>query len=546
MSNHTVGVYAGRSVVKCVAIKNGKDQPKIINNTYYIDVDIQDNKKYAYQVIMIVDKFISKHKIRNPKIRIATDIDSFVFEIGNLKAKEIEKSVIYQIQEQMNIYDIKQIRHKWVYSSSEDDKHLITATAIKTNNLNDFIDNTFISSVESIDTSISRFVNKTEPVVILSMQQNNITITLFMNELPVYKNTLKVNLKDTNMISNYVLNHKFDSTNVEKPNLSDKEINESESDDDTKIVNDDILFDRKELELEPVISELSQFIRSNLFSIQLYLESKTTSTTIESIYYTYDESIYSELVMYLNKYLDIRLYPLLVCSNLIDKYKLEDIDNYFGYDIALAIADTNSNKFPLKDLVFNRKSRALENILTKLNIAMFACIIMISTVLVYYDKELDALQKQLDAKLNELSIALTNKNNELTGGNLYGPELNIEAMIDELNRYKGYNLDVLNKLQNSVLNTIELTSVTIDSKLTVEGKSANYADIGYFALKLEEIYNVTIENISTEFIDNAYNFKLIANLNRAYDDGFSVTNIFNNAQYSQYKDSSINNGGNEK
>jgi len=495
---------------------------------------------------MIVDKFISKHKIRNPKIRIATDIDSFVFEIGNLKAKEIEKSVIYQIQEQMNIYDIKQIRHKWVYSSSEDDKHLITATAIKTNNLNDFIDNTFISSVESIDTSISRFVNKTEPVVILSMQQNNITITLFMNELPVYKNTLKVNLKDTNMISNYVLNHKFDSTNVEKPNLSDKEINESESDDDTKIVNDDILFDRKELELEPVISELSQFIRSNLFSIQLYLESKTTSTTIESIYYTYDESIYSELVMYLNKYLDIRLYPLLVCSNLIDKYKLEDIDNYFGYDIALAIADTNSNKFPLKDLVFNRKSRALENILTKLNIAMFACIIMISTVLVYYDKELDALQKQLDAKLNELSIALTNKNNELTGGNLYGPELNIEAMIDELNRYKGYNLDVLNKLQNSVLNTIELTSVTIDSKLTVEGKSANYADIGYFALKLEEIYNVTIENISTEFIDNAYNFKLIANLNRAYDDGFSVTNIFNNAQYSQYKDSSINNGGNEK
>lgn len=546
MSNHTVGVYAGRSVVKCVAIKNGKDQPKIINNTYYIDVDIQDNKKYASQVIMIVDKFISKHKIRNPKIRIATDIDSFVFEIGNLKAKEIEKSVIYQIQEQMNIYDIKQIRHKWVYSSSEDDKHLITATAIKTNNLNDFIDNTFISSVESIDTSISRFVNKTEPVVILSMQQNNITITLFMNELPVYKNTLKVNLKDTNMISNYVLNHKFDSTNVEKPNLSDKEINESESDDDTKIVNDDILFDRKELELEPVISELSQFIRSNLFSIQLYLESKTTSTTIESIYYTYDESIYSELVMYLNKYLDIRLYPLLVCSNLIDKYKLEDIDNYFGYDIALAIADTNSNKFPLKDLVFNRKSRALENILTKLNIAMFACIIMISTVLVYYDKELDALQKQLDAKLNELSIALTNKNNELTGGNLYGPELNIEAMIDELNRYKGYNLDVLNKLQNSVLNTIELTSVTIDSKLTVEGKSANYADIGYFALKLEEIYNVTIENISTEFIDNAYNFKLIANLNRAYDDGFSVTNIFNNAQYSQYKDSSINNGGNEK
>lgn len=546
MSNHTVGVYAGRSVVKCVAIKNGKDQPKIINNTYYIDVDIQDNKKYASQVIMIVDKFISKHKIRNPKIRIATDIDSFVFEISNLKAKEIEKSVIYQIQEQMNIYDIKQIRHKWVYSSSEDDKHLITATAIKTNNLNDFIDNTFISSVESIDTSISRFVNKTEPVVILSMQQNNITITLFMNELPVYKNTLKVNLKDTNMISNYVLNHKFDSTNVEKPNLSDKEINESESDDDTKIVNDDILFDRKELELEPVISELSQFIRSNLFSIQLYLESKTTSTTIESIYYTYDESIYSELVMYLNKYLDIRLYPLLVCSNLIDKYKLEDIDNYFGYDIALAIADTNSNKFPLKDLVFNRKSRALENILTKLNIAMFACIIMISTVLVYYDKELDALQKQLDAKLNELSIALTNKNNELTGGNLYGPELNIEAMIDELNRYKGYNLDVLNKLQNSVLNTIELTSVTIDSKLTVEGKSANYADIGYFALKLEEIYNVTIENISTEFIDNAYNFKLIANLNRAYDDGFSVTNIFNNAQYSQYKDSSINNGGNEK
>lgn len=546
MSNHTVGVYAGRSVVKCVAIKNGKDQPKIINNTYYIDVDIQDNKKYASQVIMIVDKFISKHKIRNPKIRIATDIDSFVFEIGNLKAKEIEKSVIYQIQEQMNIYDIKQIRHKWVYSSSEDDKHLITATAIKTNNLNDFIDNTFISSVESIDTSISRFVNKTEPVVILSMQQNNITITLFMNELPVYKNTLKVNLKDTNMISNYVLNHKFDSTNVEKPNLSDKEINESESDDDTKIVNDDILFDRKELELEPVISELSQFIRSNLFSIQLYLESKTTSTTIESIYYTYDESIYSELVMYLNKYLDIRLYPLLVCSNLIDKYKLEDIDNYFGYDIALAIADTNSNKFPLKDLVFNRKSRALENILTKLNIAMFACIIMISTVLVYYDKELDALQKQLDAKLNELSIALTNKNNELTGGNLYGPELNIEAMIDELNRYKGYNLDVLNKLQNSVLNTIELTSVTIDSKLTVEGKSANYADIGYFALKLEEIYNVTIENISTEFIDNAYNFKLIANLNRAYDDSFSVTNIFNNAQYSQYKDSSINNGGNEK
>jgi len=546
VSNHTVGVYAGRSVVKCVAIKNGKDQPKIINNTYYIDVDIQDNKKYASQVIMIVDKFISKHKIRNPKIRIATDIDSFVFEIGNLKAKEIEKSVIYQIQEQMNIYDIKQIRHKWVYSSSEDDKHLITATAIKTNNLNDFIDNTFISSVESIDTSISRFVNKTEPVVILSMQQNNITITLFMNELPVYKNTLKVNLKDTNMISNYVLNHKFDSTNVEKPNLSDKEINESESDDDTKIVNDDILFDRKELELEPVISELSQFIRSNLFSIQLYLESKTTSTTIESIYYTYDESIYSELVMYLNKYLDIRLYPLLVCSNLIDKYKLEDIDNYFGYDIALAIADTNSNKFPLKDLVFNRKSRALENILTKLNIAMFACIIMISTVLVYYDKELDALQKQLDAKLNELSIALTNKNNELTGGNLYGPELNIEAMIDELNRYKGYNLDVLNKLQNSVLNTIELTSVTIDSKLTVEGKSANYADIGYFALKLEEIYNVTIENISTEFIDNAYNFKLIANLNRAYDDGFSVTNIFNNAQYSQYKDSSINNGGNEK
>lgn len=546
MSNHTVGVYAGRSVVKCVAIKNGKDQPKIINNTYYIDVDIQDNKKYASQVIMIVDKFISKHKIRNPKIRIATDIDSFVFEIGNLKAKEIEKSVIYQIQEQMNIYDIKQIRHKWVYSSSEDDKHLITATAIKTNNLNDFIDNTFISSVESIDTSISRFVNKTEPVVILSMQQNNITITLFMNELPVYKNTLKVNLKDTNMISNYVLNHKFDSTNVEKPNLSDKEINESESDDDTKIVNDDILFDRKELELEPVISELSQFIRSNLFSIQLYLESKTTSTTIESIYYTYDESIYSELVMYLNKYLDIRLYPLLVCSNLIDKYKLEDIDNYFGYDIALAIADTNSNKFPLKDLVFNRKSRALENIITKLNIAMFACIIMISTVLVYYDKELDALQKQLDAKLNELSIALTNKNNELTGGNLYGPELNIEAMIDELNRYKGYNLDVLNKLQNSVLNTIELTSVTIDSKLTVEGKSANYADIGYFALKLEEIYNVTIENISTEFIDNAYNFKLIANLNRAYDDGFSVTNIFNNAQYSQYKDSSINNGGNEK
>ena len=546
MSNHTVGVYAGRSVVKCVAIKNGKDQPKIINNTYYIDVDIQDNKKYASQVIMIVDKFISKHKIRNPKIRIATDIDSFVFEIGNLKAKEIEKSVIYQIQEQMNIYDIKQIRHKWVYSSSEDDKHLITATAIKTNNLNDFIDNTFISSVESIDTSISRFVNKTEPVVILSMQQNNITITLFMNELPVYKNTLKVNLKDTNMISNYVLNHKFDSTNVEKPNLSDKEINESESDDDTKMVNDDILFDRKELELEPVISELSQFIRSNLFSIQLYLESKTTSTTIESIYYTYDESIYSELVMYLNKYLDIRLYPLLVCSNLIDKYKLEDIDNYFGYDIALAIADTNSNKFPLKDLVFNRKSRALENILTKLNIAMFACIIMISTVLVYYDKELDALQKQLDAKLNELSIALTNKNNELTGGNLYGPELNIEAMIDELNRYKGYNLDVLNKLQNSVLNTIELTSVTIDSKLTVEGKSANYADIGYFALKLEEIYNVTIENISTEFIDNAYNFKLIANLNRAYDDGFSVTNIFNNAQYSQYKDSSINNGGNEK
>ena len=546
MSNHTVGVYAGRSVVKCVAIKNGKDLPKIINNTYYIDVDIQDNKKYASQVIMIVDKFISKHKIRNPKIRIATDIDSFVFEIGNLKAKEIEKSVIYQIQEQMNIYDIKQIRHKWVYSSSEDDKHLITATAIKTNNLNDFIDNTFISSVESIDTSISRFVNKTEPVVILSMQQNNITITLFMNELPVYKNTLKVNLKDTNMISNYVLNHKFDSTNVEKPNLSDKEINESESDDDTKIVNDDILFDRKELELEPVISELSQFIRSNLFSIQLYLESKTTSTTIESIYYTYDESIYSELVMYLNKYLDIRLYPLLVCSNLIDKYKLEDIDNYFGYDIALAIADTNSNKFPLKDLVFNRKSRALENILTKLNIAMFACIIMISTVLVYYDKELDALQKQLDAKLNELSIALTNKNNELTGGNLYGPELNIEAMIDELNRYKGYNLDVLNKLQNSVLNTIELTSVTIDSKLTVEGKSANYADIGYFALKLEEIYNVTIENISTEFIDNAYNFKLIANLNRAYDDGFSVTNIFNNAQYSQYKDSSINNGGNEK
>lgn len=546
MSNHTVGVYAGRSVVKCVAIKNGKDLPKIINNTYYIDVDIQDNKKYASQVIMIVDKFISKHKIRNPKIRIATDIDSFVFEIGNLKAKEIEKSVIYQIQEQMNIYDIKQIRHKWVYSSSEDDKHLITATAIKTNNLNDFIDNTFISSVESIDTSISRFVNKTEQVVILSMQQNNITITLFMNELPVYKNTLKVNLKDTNMISNYVLNHKFDSTNVEKPNLSDKEINESESDDDTKIVNDDILFDRKELELEPVISELSQFIRSNLFSIQLYLESKTTSTTIESIYYTYDESIYSELVMYLNKYLDIRLYPLLVCSNLIDKYKLEDIDNYFGYDIALAIADTNSNKFPLKDLVFNRKSRALENILTKLNIAMFACIIMISTVLVYYDKELDALQKQLDAKLNELSIALTNKNNELTGGNLYGPELNIEAMIDELNRYKGYNLDVLNKLQNSVLNTIELTSVTIDSKLTVEGKSANYADIGYFALKLEEIYNVTIENISTEFIDNAYNFKLIANLNRAYDDGFSVTNIFNNAQYSQYKDSSINNGGNEK
>lgn len=546
MSNHTVGVYAGRSVVKCVAIKNGKDQPKIINNTYYIDVDIQDNKKYASQVIMIVDKFISKHKIRNPKIRIATDIDSFVFEIGNLKAKEIEKSVIYQIQEQMNIYDIKQIRHKWVYSSSEDDKHLITATAIKTNNLNDFIDNTFISSVESIDTSISRFVNKTEPVVILSMQQNNITITLFMNELPVYKNTLKVNLKDTNMISNYVLNHKFDSTNVEKPNLSDKEINESESDDDTKIVNDDILFDRKELELEPVISELSQFIRSNLFSIQLYLESKTTSTTIESIYYTYDESIYSELVMYLNKYLDIRLYPLLVCSNLIDKYKLEDINNYFGYDIALAIADTNSNKFPLKDLVFNRKSRALENILTKLNIAMFACIIMISTVLVYYDKELDALQKQLDAKLNELSIALTNKNNELTGGNLYGPELNIEAMIDELNRYKGYNLDVLNKLQNSVLNTIELTSVTIDSKLTVEGKSANYADIGYFALKLEEIYNVTIENISTEFIDNAYNFKLIANLNRVYDDGFSVTNIFNNAQYSQYKDSSINNGGNEK
>lgn len=546
MSNHTVGVYAGRSVVKCVAIKNGKDQPKIINNTYYIDVDIQDNKKYASQVIMIVDKFISKHKIRNPKIRIATDIDSFVFEISNLKAKEIEKSVIYQIQEQMNIYDIKQIRHKWVYSSSEDDKHLITATAIKTNNLNDFIDNTFISSVESIDTSISRFVNKTEPVVILSMQQNNITITLFMNELPVYKNTLKVNLKDTNMISNYVLNHKFDSTNVEKPNLSDKEINESESDDDTKIVNDDILFDRKELELEPVISELSQFIRSNLFSIQLYLESKTTSTTIESIYYTYDESIYSELVMYLNKYLDIRLYPLLVCSNLIDKYKLEDIDNYFGYDIALAIADTNSNKFPLKDLVFNRKSRALENILTKLNIAMFACIIMISTVLVYYDKELDALQKQLDAKLNELSIALTNKNNELTGGNLYGPELNIEAMIDELNRYKGYNLDVLNKLQNSVLNTIELTSVTIDSKLTVEGKSANYADIGYFALKLEEIYNVTIENISTEFIDNAYNFKLIANLNRAYDDSFSVTNIFNNAQYSQYKDSSINNGGNEK
>ncbi len=526
MKNYTIGVYIGNRVLQCVAVSNNKLEKKIHSSkVYYYKEKNADADKFINWLFKRIETFIKKSKLKNYTIYAAYNIDTFVLEVGSLSNKETEQSLTYQIQEKLNILNTKSLKYKWTYVNNTQENKSACITAMDTGLYTKLLDDTIISTLDDTSIAVIRAINNNkEPVIVVDLQKSNIRVTLVKSGKPVYTESLKIDSKNTNVLSGYLQRYEFDARNEELTDIKNYE---------ESILNNNsaglLNIDRKALELEPVVSEVVQFIRRCIFAIQIYLEAQAIQFQVDKAYFTYDETLYKEIIGYIQKEMEIKLEPFLYYKeNELNRVFGEEVSEYEGYDIALALSIIDGDNDHLRELSFKRNTRALEKFMSRLNVGMFAGIIAVSCILAYSTNIYNEAKKQIDTKVSSLQSTLQQRTQEL---NTYKAEnesnLNMNLLFDTLKELREYNIDVMTKLQYCVVNSIIISDVVLNKDMLLQGESANYSDIGYFVVALKNTYKTEITNIETVTVGELYKFKLVVNLGRNnYEDEFSFQRYF--------------------
>lgn len=281
---------------------------------------------------------------------------------------------------------------------------------------------------------------------------------------------------------------------------------------------------RRELELSPVINEILTFIRNSLFEAQTALATDTLTIDTDIVYYTVDDSCYSELLPMLRDEYENTLTPLIyhdsfvVMQHFVTEATKDDLEDYSS---VIGLVTMMSDKDALTPLKFKQFDKSYARILAGLNVSLLAAMLVLGSLLTVYTFMYNGALDKATTQYSTVQSLANQKSMEYQELQIkYRQDFDVDKLLADLDVYNKYNVGVLRDIRYSVVNTVKLTDIAILNNLKVTGLADEYADIGYFVHNLSEKYETVLADVHTvgEGDTTQYEFVLFANLSRAdYD-----------------------------
>lgn len=473
----SVGVDIGKYSIKCVALEDTRIKHK---KEYRPKSGIPVDK----QLKTVLESFTKEHKIRRADFYFTLScsppgITTRFFNMPKLSMKELKKGMRYELEEKL-LDDMESVYYKWDISGIDDEEYNIMAVAVEKKLIKDLKKvkrpGWAIKRIETQALSLGRLVK--EDAAIIDFGHSGTRLIIYKDGRPVYFEVFETGGKQmTERISEKYPEDPEKAKHDYGAVLTNIDI--EDADPDRFMVSNLIL---------PYVENLADELRQKLRAVEIEQEMK-----LDRIYYTGGTSKLRYLTDYLVRELDRELYPL--------NFQGEQTENSgaifaSAYGAALFKKNVYFKKINFAKTPSGRKIPSKGVFL--LLLSFFAVSQASAAFLnIKAEKSLEELKK----KQNEMRSSLNNMRSRITAHNEKKAEYQeVGDIVKEIKKTgDGHMSKVLFELPKRTPVGISITQIFIlPDFVVISGISDNYSNIGFLAMALEELGNVTIDTISAE------------------------------------------------
>lgn len=508
MKYKKIGIDLGSYSIKITTLKETLGVYSIENfEEYKVDEHIGKSEYFGLLKKYLMD-FTKKYKIKFALLNISIP---YVFPIVRFEQlnmpivskKFLEKSLIFELQDKEPEYNINDIHYIWEIISEieSSDEYEMILVSIEKEIIKELAKlNKIRWKIETLELqpiTISRILkgdsvvvdfgyettkiyfykkNKLSFINIIQSGSKNIEDIIRNNSSEETYEELKNNV--------YVYNEFF--SNEDFNNDNEKNVNDNISDEKSGDINDKVIKETSEQitdKITDIFLEIKRIIRRYELNNQITFSEVLYIGGISNIKY-FEESFSSDLDI------DTRMLEFFTPSS-----KKEQIRDLNTFNIAGMVASNKNlnyeNDFNFKKFIkFNIDLQPIIFGLLCLSISFHLG--MYSTY-IRYDKQVVELKSIKSNQSNSLQELDKNTNQFL---NTQEKADKIIKTVIDLNNQKKWLSDILYFISDKTPEKIVVSKIEIvDKNIVLEGYSQNYSDIGFFAMHLEEVGNVSIDAI---------------------------------------------------
>lgn len=500
----TIGIDIGSYSVKCSILKEINELFHIKSKNKYLVPKQTEDFDYYKWLKSIIKSFIKENniKIANLCFVVTNETSNTLtrfFSMPKLKKGELAQSMVYEIKEKTLIEDMDTVFYKWsIVEEEQDEENYKILTAIMLKNI--------VNDLKQLN-SLTWIVKTIEPQIVSfgRITEGNVGIVDFGHEgtrLLIYKSGNPYYFKDVNIGGKHITQRIIDS--YEDINYIENEEEKLEAAERLKHEKACILKGYEEIEDDPVSTELSSLIGDMAQNIadeikQVFrMFQMRDDFNFDKIYYTGEGAKLRYLINFLERELDFNIEPLNLVSSNIELQANDSEEDESDYPYALSCASALSKEYVYFDDInfVNTKSYKIDPKNLFIGLLTFTLLFNLGMINIHniYDKRTEEVDGQLMeqcSKINDLQQEIDNIEN------LKNKCEDIEQAMQFIYDQKKWFSGTLFELSSLTTKGTAIETIAIkEGQLIINGYAKDYSQIGFFAIALERLGEVTIVEVN--------------------------------------------------
>lgn len=502
-----IGVDIGDYSIKCAVLKK-------VDGLYYID----KKKKYvipkrgtkfdfAYWLKTVLSDFVKENKIRTASLCFSITcmpprMTTRIFDMPQLPAKELERSMQYEIEEKTLVNDLNTVFYKWAIMEKKEDTYSIFMAIAERKLiriLKELKSITWrIAAIEPQVLSYGRLVSGNS--VVIDFGHTGTRFIAYKDGKPLHYQSID--------IGGMHLTQKIEKEYGDFF-TPDESVRYQEAE-NMKHEKGKVLIGMEELEDDPISLKLSRILKGPVEMLAREIKQALRALEIQNeyvadkIYYVGEGARLKYLCQYVGKELGHTLEalgfdPANSPGMELEEEELQVLDDY---PYMAASGASLCQEYPYLETVnFAHIKMPVQMDYKNLFVGVL-CFSVLSQLMMWdihkrTDKVLNRINEAIEEQQRSISALDSQINSQESRIQAFDSIQNEAESINQVARQKSAFPRTLEILANKTPEGVAVRHITMEGGvLIIDGVSKDYTNIGYFALALEELGEVNIDTIN--------------------------------------------------